>query len=181
MMDNPAHTERQEPEPATETRAGADIIYLPDDRQRAKKATSGSENRQRQHVERFRTNDAEHEALHEQLRVSGLSLGEYVMQLGKIAGGKISRPRRRREIKLAVYTEALTQAVIAINRVGNNQNQEVRALNVLALSAHEQGNAHFESQVSGRIEELRRLPDFLARPLAALMAVLSNVNDDSEG
>ena len=177
MTDNPAHAERQEAEAvAAETRAGADIIYLPDDRQRTKKVTSGSENRQRRNVERFRTDGIEHEALHEQLRALGLTLGEYVMQLGKIAGGEISRPRRRG--RASVDTVALTQAVVAFNRAGNNQNQIARALNELLLIAQEQSNARLESMVEELVDAIRGMPVLFAEPVAAVMAAL---NYDREG
>jgi hypothetical protein len=179
MTVKPARAERQEADnPAEpETRAGApDVIYLPDARQRTKKVTSGSNRRKRQHLEQFRTDDTEHETLHEQLRASGLSLGAYVMQLAEIAGGKVSRPRRRG--RAAVDDVALTQATVALNRVGNNQNQEVRALNELVLIAREQSNARLETLVLERIEALRRMPDLFAGPVAAIQAAL---NDDSEG
>jgi hypothetical protein len=175
-----ARAERQEAEPAEpETRGGApDIIYLPDDRQRTKKVTTGSNRRKRHHLEQFRTDDTEHEALHEELRARGLSLGAYVMQHGEIPSGEFSRPRRRGHA--AVDTVALTQATVALNRVGNNQNQEVRALNELVLIAREQSNARLESLVLERIEVLRRMPDLFAAPVAALQAAL-NKSDDSEG
>ena len=177
MTDNPAHAEDQEAEAvAAETRAGADVIYLPDDRQRTKKVTSGSENRQRRNVERFRTDDIERAALHEQLRALGLSLGEYVMQLGKIAGGEISRPRRRG--RASVDTVALTQAVVAFNRAGNNQNQIARALNELLLIAHEQSHARLESMVEELVDAIRGMPVLFAEPVAAVMAAL---NYDREG
>jgi hypothetical protein len=177
MMDNPAHAERQEAEPAeAETRAGADIIYLPDERQRTKKITSGSNKRKRQHLEQFRTDDAERDALREQLRATGLSLGEYVMQLAKIAGGKEARPRRRG--RAAFDAVALTQAVVAFNRAGNNQNQIARSLNELLQIAREQSNARLESLVSELAEAVRGIPDLFAEPVAAIMAAL---DDDSEG
>jgi len=71
----------------------------------------------------------------------------------------------------------LTQATVALNRVGNNQNQEVRALNELVLIAREQSNARLESLVLERIEALRQLPDLFAGVVAAIQAAL---NDDSE-
>ena len=68
-----------------ETRGGApEIIYLPDQRQRTKKVTSGSGNRRRKNVERFRTDDAEHLALEALVQANGGSLGAYVMQLAAI-------------------------------------------------------------------------------------------------
>lgn len=172
MTDKSADAGCQEAEfAAPATTAGDDIIYLPDDRQRTKKVTSGSENRQRQHVERFRTDDIEHEALHEQLRSLRLTLGEYVMQLGAIAGGNVSRPRRRGRV--SVDSVALTQAVAAFNRVGNNHNQTARALNELLLIAQEQTNTRLESMVAELADAIRGLPDLFAEPVAAIKAVLS--------
>jgi len=159
-----------------EARAGADIIYLPDERQRRKKATSGSDRRKRRNVERFRTDDAEHEALHEQVQASGLSLGEYVMQLAKIAGGKSSRRRRRGRATLDEV--ALTQAIVAFNRAGNNQNQIARALNELLLTAQEQSNARLENLVLELAEAIRTMPALFAEPVAAIMAALTH---DREG
>lgn len=176
MTDKPAHAERQEADAAPEARAAADIIYLPDERRRRKKATSGSNKRKRHNVERFRTSDDEHEALQERLRASGLSLGEYVMQLANIAGGKISRPRRRS--RAAVDDLALTQAVVAFNRAGNNHNQIARALNELLLIAHEQSNARLASEVEMLAEAIRGLPLMFAEPVAAIMAALDH---DREG
>ena len=152
------------------------IIYLPDDRQRKKKVTSGSDRRKRQHLEQFRTDDAEHEALHEQLRASGLSLGAYVMQLAEIAGGKVSRPRRRG--RAAVDDVALTQAVVAFNRAGNNQNQTVHALNELVLIARERSNARLESLLLELADAVRGVPALFAEPVAAIKAALDR---DSEG
>ena len=162
---------------AIETRAGApDVIYLPDARQRTKRVTSGSNRRKRHHLERFRTDDAEHAALHEQLRASGLSLGAYVMQLAEIAGGKVSRPRRRG--RAGVDDVALSQATVALNRVGNNQNQTVHALNELVLIARERSNARLESLVLELADAIRGMPALFAEPVAAIMAAL---NHDSEG
>ncbi|OYV36435.1 MAG: hypothetical protein B7Z80_15540 [Rhodospirillales bacterium 20-64-7] len=181
MTDTSARAERQTAEhaaPESGARAGAaaDIIYLPDGRQRRKKVTSGSNRRKREHVERFRTDDAEHKALHDRLRESNLSLGEYVMQLGKIAGREASRRRRRggtREDKTA-----LTQAIVAFNRAGNNQNQTVRALNELLLIAREQSNMRLESMVLELADAIRGMPDLFAEPIAAILAALHH---DREG
>jgi hypothetical protein len=82
-----------EPAPASEA---PEVIHLPDLRQPSKKVTSGSNKRRRQHLERFRTDDAEHAALHEQLRATGLSLGAYVMKLAAIEGGEcLAHPAAR--------------------------------------------------------------------------------------
>jgi hypothetical protein len=180
-MNKTAAAEPQDSESVIpEAGAGADIIHLPDGRQRTKKVTSGSDRRKRQHTERFRTDDAEHEALHEQLRVRGLSLGEYVMQLAKIGSGKIARPRRGN--RAAVDNEALTQAVVAFNRAGNNQNQIARALNELLLVAHEQSSARLASQIEARLAAIDGIASMFAEPMAAIMAALNRGGGDpSEG
>jgi hypothetical protein len=149
----------------------SDVIHLPDDRQRTKKVTSGSNNRKRHHREIFRTDDTERAALRERLRVSGLSLAEYLMQLGGIAPGAKSRPRRRGG---AVADDtALMQALVALNRVGNNQNQIARSLNELVLIARELGNARLESKVQGLGEVISNMPALFAEPVAAIMAALN--------
>ncbi len=186
MTDRPARADpssprfdaagRQKADAAPAARGAADVIYLPDERQRRKKATSGSDRRKRHHVERFRTNDAEHEALHERLRASGLGLGAYVMLLADIGGSKAARPRRRS--RAAVDDVALTQAVVAFNRAGNNQNQVARALNELLLVAREQGNARLAGEVEGLAAAIRGLPLMFAEPVAAILAALSH---DREG
>jgi hypothetical protein len=154
-----------------------DIIYLPDDRQRTKKVTSGSENRRRHNFERFRTDDVEHDALHERLRASGFGLGEYVMQLAQIESGKFSRPRKRG--RAAVDDVALTRAVAAFNRVGNNHNQTTRALNELALIAREKGASWLESQIMALAEAIRGMPAQFAEPVAAIMAALNPDGGDA--
>ena len=154
-----------------------DVIYLPDDRQRSKKVTSGSEKRRRRHREWFRTDDAEHEALHERLRAVGVGLGEFVMHLAQISSGKFSRPRRRG--KSAVDTVALTQATVAFNRAGNNHNQMTRALNELAQVAREQNATQLESQIAELAAAIRAIPALFAAPVAAIMAALIPVDDDA--
>jgi hypothetical protein len=171
-MSEPQPTIR-EPAPAREAPA---VIHLPDLRQSTKKVTSGSNKRQRQHLERFRTDAAEHAALHEQLRATGLSLGAYVMRLAAIEGGNVSRARRRGHAPVDVV--ALTQALVAFNRAGNNQNQTARALNELVLIAREQGCDRLEKQVRDIAAAVRAGPDLFAAPVAAIMAVL---NRDREG
>ena len=172
-MDKTAASKRQEAEPAAPSAgAGADIIYLPDERQQQKqKAKSGSNRRKRQHVEQFRTDDAEHEALHERLRTSGLSLGEYVLQIGAFEGGKTSRRRRRREIKTPDDFEVLaSQIVVALNRGGNNLNQIARGMNEFLLIAHERSNAQLESFVLEVLDAIRGMPAQFEEPVAAIKA-----------
>ena len=171
MTDRPASVESQGAQAAPAPDAAPDIIYLPDERQQRKKVTSGSARRRRRNLEQFRTDDAERAALHEQLRVTGLSLGQFVMRLARIEGGKFSRPRRRG--RASVDTVALTQAIVAFNRAGNNQNQIARALNELAVVAHEQSAARLENQVEALAEAIRGLPVLFEEPLAAVMAALN--------
>ena len=123
---------RPDPDAAAETPA---VIHLPDLMERSKKVTSGSANRQRRHLEQFRTDDGEHAALREKARASGLSFGAY-MRASNL-GDAGPRARRRAPVDIA----ALMQALVALNRVGNNQNQIARALNELLLIAREQGHA----------------------------------------
>lgn len=156
-----------------ETRAGLpDVIYLRDERQRRKKVTSGSETRRRPNLERFRTDNAEHEALHARLRASGKSLGAYVMDLAAIDSGEGSRQRLSRG-SASIDSIALTKALVELNRVGNNINQIARALNELALIAHEQSSRRLESQIGELAEAICAVPDTLAGPLAAIHAAMS--------
>jgi Mobilization protein NikA len=80
--------------------------------------------RQRRHVERFRTDDAERAALHARVRESGLSVGAYLRKCSLGQAGPRSR-RRRPEIDVAL----LARNNAALNRIGNNLNQVARALN----------------------------------------------------
>ena len=161
-----------------ETRGGApEIIYLPDQRQRTKKVTSGSGNRRRKNVERFRTDDAEHLALEALVQANGGSLGAYVMQLAAIDSDIDSRPRLNRR-PVSVDTAALTRALVELNRVGNNLNQIARALNELALIAHEQSSRRLELRIEELAAAISSAPDALAVPLAAIQAALSR---DREG
>ena len=171
MTDRPASVESQGAQAAPAPDAAPDIIYLPDERQQRKKVTSGSARRRRRNLEQFRTDDAERAALHEQLRVTGLSLGQFVMRLARIEGGKFSRSRRRG--RAAVDTVALTQAVVAFNRAGNNQNQIARALNELALVARDQGAARLENQIAALAEDMRGMRTMFAEPVAAILAALN--------
>jgi hypothetical protein len=166
MIDTPAAPPQAGPTPP--------VIHLPDLRQASKKVTSGSAKRQRHHVERFRTDDAEHEALHGQLRESGLSLGAYVMQLAALRGmGR--RPRLRRRATLDV--KAVTAALVAFNRGNNNLNQLAHGANRLLLIAEERGSRDLAAEA----KELRRAADALrdqfAPSIAAILAALSHVRE----
>jgi len=170
-------TETLDPSGA-ETRAPLpDVIHLRDERQQKKKVTSGSETRRRRHLERFRTDDAEHEALQARLRASGKSLGAYVMDLAAIEGGDGSRARLSRGSS-SVDSIALTRALVELNRVGNNQNQIARALNELVLIVREQGTRRLEVKIDQLAQAILDLPAAFAVPLAAIHAAMS---DDREG
>ena len=80
--------------------------------------------RQRRHVERFRTDDAERAALHARVRESGLSVSAYLRKCSLGQAGPRSR-RRRPEIDVVL----LARNNAALNRIGNNLNQVARALN----------------------------------------------------
>ena len=73
----------------------------------------------------------------------------------------------------------MTQALVELNRVGNNLNQIARALNELALIAHEQSSRRLELRIEELAAAISGAPDALALPLAAIQAALSH--DYSEG
>lgn len=163
---------------SAETRAPLpDVIHLRDERQQKKKVTSGSETRRRRHLERFRTDDAEHEALQARLSASGKSLGAYVMDLAAIDSDAGSRARLSRGSS-SVDSIALTKALVELNRVGNNQNQIARALNELVLIVREQGTRRLEIKIDQLAQAILDLPSEFAVPLAAIHAAMS---DDREG
>jgi hypothetical protein len=118
-------------------------------------------NRQRHHVERFRTDDDEHVALAASARDSGLSFGAF------IRASTIGSPGPRS--KRATPTEAgkLTREhVVALNRVGGNINQGIRALNEIALKAPE---ASSRDALAVQIAGLRLL---FEKGMAELLPVL---------
>ena len=161
---------------ATEARAGGpDVIYLPDQSQpRArKKITSGSNKRQRRHLERFRTDDAEHAALH--ARLNGESLGAYVMRLLGIEGGMETRARQRG--RPSVDAVALTRAMVDFSREHNNYNQAVRALNTLVLMAEERSSTELADEIRRLQSIVEDLQTQFAAPLAAIQAVLGHVRE----
>jgi hypothetical protein len=160
-----------------ETRGGAPaVIYLPDQRQRTKKVTSGSENRQRSTAIRVRVTPADGERLKTEAAAAGTSVAGYLAS-GRLAVEAATRPRMNRR-PASVDTAALTQALVELNRVGNNLNQIARALNELALVAREQGSRRLELRIEALDAAIRDAPDVLAVPLAAIQAALSR---DREG
>jgi Mobilization protein NikA len=113
---------------------------------------SGSEKRQRQHVEQFRTDDAEHAELQRRAWDSGrLSVSAYCRKraLGD-PGVRHARGPAPPDIRL------LAQNFGELNRVGNNLNQTVRALNELVLIARETGNDRL-LRIAGEAIERNRL------------------------
>ena len=162
--------------PATPPEAAAPppVIHLPDLRQTTKKVTSGSGKRQRQHVERFRTDDAEHEALHERLRETGLSLGAFVMRLAAL-GGMGRRPRLRR--RATVDVKAVTAALVAFNRGNNNLNQIAHGSNRLLLIADERSSQQLAAEAKELGRAVDALRDQFAVPTAAILAALSHVRE----
>ena len=137
----------------------------------AKKSRSGSAKRRRHHLEQFRTDDAEHAALHAKVRASGCkSLGEFVMRLAAIASAPEARPRRRAHA--IVDSTALMHALVAFNREHNNFNQAVRALNTLVLVADERSNGQLAHEIRRLQDQITLLQQQFAAPLAAILGAM---------
>ena len=137
----------------------------------AKKSRSGSARRRRQHLEQFRTDDAEHEALHAKVRASGCkSLGEFVMQLAAIVSAPETRARRR--ARVSFDSAALMRGLVAFNREHNNFNQAVRALNTLVLVADERSNSQLASEIRRLQHEIALLQQQFSAPVAAILGAM---------
>lgn len=173
-MSEPQPTIR-EPAPAREAPA---VIHLPDQRQHGrKKVTSGSNTRRRRHLEWFRTDDAEHAALHEMLRASGKSLGALVMELIGIEGGKDARPRiHRRRVRADV--SAFLQRVVEFRRSNSLLNQQTHAANTLTLFAEEHGAERLAEEVRAWRQAIDLSREQNAATHAAIIAAL---DDEREG
>ena len=153
-----------------------DVIQLPDGRpHRAKKVTSGSEKRQRTKAVRVRLHPADAERLKLEAANAGQSLAGY-LAAGRLGPEAARRPRRRG--RGPVDVAALTAALVAFNRAGNNQNQIARGLNELLIIAREQSDARLESLLLELADALRGLPMLFAAPVAAILAALDH---DREG
>jgi len=152
------------------------LSICPTKRQRRKKATSGSENRQRSKAIRVRVAPADLERLKTEAAAARMSVAGYLAS-GRLGEETASRPRMTRR-RPTVDVGALTDALVAFNRAGNNHNQIARALNELLLVAHEQSNARLASEVEALSEAIRGFPVLFAEPVAAILAAL---NHDSEG
>jgi hypothetical protein len=159
---------RAEDEPSTEPPT---VIYLPDLSVRAKKARSGSAIRQRRHLEQFRTDDAEHAALHERVRESGLSFGAFMRASG--IGDAGARSRRLPRLP-PIDAKAVARNNAELNMIGSNLNQAVRALNEIALDA---GDGRL-AQVAHLTQPILRALDELHITLAANRRALGH---DREG
>jgi hypothetical protein len=144
------------------------VIYLPDLRQPTKSVTSGSERRQRPHVKRCRFNDAELAEFNARAAARGLMDGAYI----RVA--TIGDPGPRAQRRAPVHAAALTAALVAFNRAGNNQNQIARALNELLVIAREQGNDRLENLLMELADAVRGLPVLFAEPVAAILAALGH-------
>lgn len=118
MSDASAHI--GEAPPAAQAPA---IIHLPHLPLPADLVRQRKPKRQRQHVEPFRTDDAEHAELVARAREAGFSVGAYVRACALGDAG----PRARR--RATVDRELLAHNNAALNRVGNNLNQIAHALN----------------------------------------------------
>jgi hypothetical protein len=160
-----------EPAPASEA---PEVIHLPDRRQHGrKKITSGSNNRKRRHLEQFRTDDAEHEALHTLLRESGQSLGAFVMRLAGIEGGKTSRARLTRR-RVAADEAAILRALVDFSRFNNNANQLAYTGNLMMLFAEEHGAARVAETGRDLVRAVEAQRADLAPVLAAFHAALAH-------
>jgi hypothetical protein len=164
-MTRPADAPRGEP--ASEL---PPVIHLPDDRQRTKKVTSGSENRQRTKAIRVRVLPADEQRLKVAAAAAGMSVAGYLAS-GRLSDEAPAPPRMSRR-PVTVDGPALMQALVAFNRVGNNQNQIARGVNELLLIAREQGNARLESLALELADAIRGLPGLFAQPVAAILAAL---------
>ena len=160
-----------------ETRGGAPaVIYLPDQRQRTKKVTSGSENRQRSKAVRVRVTPDDAERLKQEAAAAGMSVAGY-LAAGRLSVEAAPRPRMNRR-PVSVDTPALTQALVELNRVGNNLNQIAHALNELLLIVQDGGDRRIELRIEQLDAAIRAAPDALTVTLAAIQAALSR---DREG
>ena len=99
------------------------VIHLPHLPPPANLVRKRKPKRQRQHVEQFRTDDAEHAQLVAKSRAAGLSVGAYVRACALGDAG----PRARRRATIDRELLAINNA--ALNRVGSNLNQIAKALN----------------------------------------------------
>jgi hypothetical protein len=128
-----------EPDLTPELLSGRDtpaVIYLPPPAApESYRSRSGSNRRQRHHVEQFRTDDAEHAELQRRAWDSGrLSVSAFCRKRTlDDPGVRHARGPAPPDVQL------LARNFGELNRVGNNLNQTTRALNELVLIAREMG------------------------------------------
>lgn len=126
-------------------------------------------NRKRGHVERFRTDAAEHVELESRATEAGLSVGAYLRACGLGDAG----PRARR--RPPVERELLARTNADLNRVGNNLNQIARTLNIAAL---EEPGTELARQVRDLDQPIMAA---LADLSATLSAIRSALGHDRQG
>jgi hypothetical protein len=136
---------------------------------------SGSEKRQRSHIERFRTDDAEHAALHLQRKASGLSLGAFVMRLAGIESSELARGRRRPRVE--VDAAAILRALVAFHRASNHLAQIARTANRLVLEARNPT----DTQLVVELHEIRRSVDDLRADFTAPLAAITEALNQERG
>jgi hypothetical protein len=129
-------------------------------------------NRRRRHVERFRTDDAEHAELERRARDARLTVHAYSRM--RTLGDPGPRARRR----APVDATALAQGLVAFNRQHNNYNQAVKALNTLALIAEDKSSGDVLRQLCKLHEVIERLQEQFAAPVAAILDAMQH---DREG
>jgi hypothetical protein len=161
MTDAP---EYPEPPPAAE--APAIIITPPPAPERP--WISGSEKRKRQHVRRCRFDDDELAEFDRRARERKLSHGAFI-RLATLGtpGPRSQRNQPTEQSRLTVANH------IAVNRVGANVNQGIRALNEIALKAPEvRSRDRLADEVMATREMLRASLATLDDTLATLRAAL---------
>ena len=149
---------------ARETPAVIHLPAQPSDRRR-EPSRSGSAKRQRQHVEQFRTDDAEHTELRRRAWADGrLSVSAYCRKctLGD-PGPRHARGPAPADVRL------LAQHLSAFNRIGNNLNQTTRALNELRLIAQEMEAERLTRITGDAIEQNRLALDELRTAVSAIL------------
>lgn len=161
-----------------ETRAGGPTaaIRLPDDRQRAKKVTSGSENRQRTKGILVRLHPTDIDRIRTDAAAAGMSAAGYLAS-GRLGAEAPPRPRVKRH-GVNVDVAALTAALGAFHRQATNYNQAVRALNTLTLFAEEHGSDRLAEEVADLRSRIEQLQQEFRTPVAAIMGALAG---DREG
>jgi hypothetical protein len=152
-----------EPAPAGEAPTVIHLPYVPPPTPEKKKPK-----RRRGYGEHFRTDEDEHAALIALAQAEGLSLGAYYRQ--KLIGDPGPRSKRAAPTEQGHLTVANHMAV---NRVGANVNQGIRALNEIALKAPQATSRdRLADELMGTRELLRASLAAVEETLAALRAAI---------